>query len=202
MKPITFCILLLSLITLNISAQKFDAYATAGGVVSQIDGDRLGGYNKAGVKVGMGVERQITEKWDMCLEIGYIQNGKGTFNESSNASYKTTLHYLQLPILLQYNAAEKWNLELGLAPAYLISYKFYENGGETKAPYTPYSFDVTTLLGANYILDQTWSINLRFAHSLLPMGDTTPEDVEVPNRWKNPYSKFNRSIALSLVYKI
>lgn len=184
-----------------ISAQTFDGYATAGGVVSQIDGDRLGGYNKIGLTLGLGIKREFSPEWAGRLEIGYIQKGKGTFNESDGSTYKTALHYMEIPVLAQYTLTPQWSIESGLSLAYLLSYKFYDNGSETSTyPYTPHAIDLNWILGGNYNINEQWQLNLQFAHSIIAIADTTPDDVEVTNRWQNPWKKYNRSMSLKLRY--
>lgn len=198
-----FIILILSLHLCGGIAQSFDFYAAAGPVVSQIDGDRIGGYNKAGIMLGMGVKRLVYHKTHLTLEIDYIQKGKGVFNPSDNSSYQTILNYIDLPFLAHYSINERYSIQAGISVAALVSYKFLYNGEENEAPsYTPNNYDIDYVLGASYHLNEQWSVDLRLAQSIFAMGDKIPNDSYSPNIWTNPGAMYNRSLCLALVYNI
>jgi opacity protein-like surface antigen len=186
----------------TVRAQSFDAFVLAGPVVSQVDGDYLGGYNKLGVVGGLGVSYDIKDKLSGILELSYIQKGKGMFNKSDFSSTKTVLNYLQMPLLVTYEVMPKLKVEGGFSIGLLLSYKFIEDGIESSdfAPYTPNAWDVDWLVGARYDFTDVWSLNLRFAYSLFPMGDEIEDDVYSPDVWRNSGAKYNRSIALALMY--
>lgn len=187
---------------MSLSAQSFDLYALAGPVVSQIDGDRIGGYDKFGIVAGVGLSRPYSKHWSGVMELEYISKGKGSYTESTGATNKTALHYIELPILAHYHLDDKFSLESGLSFAALMSYQFYEDGQESSHnPWDPNSFDFEWLFGASYKLNEDLAINLRFSTSITPMGLTS--DIEVvhrPNIFKHPYGMYNRSVAIAFQY--
>lgn len=197
-----FLILITLFISLQLaSAQDFKFFALGGPVVSQIDGDRIGGYDKMGVVAGLGVSHSINTKWNALMELEYISKGKGTYEESTGATYKTALHYLQLPLLAEYNVADHFYIETGLSFAYLMSYQFYENGEPTSGePFQPLNFDLDWLIGGTYEINEDWRVNLRFSYSIIHMNEITETDYYRPNIWKHPLGKYNRSLALALQY--
>lgn len=182
--------LLLLLISLNFAfSQSFDLYLMAGPVVSQVDGDRLGGYNKIGTTAGLGISHAIKPQWKALMELNYIQKGKGTYSAENSSSNKTILNYVELPLITEYQINEIFSLQAGLSGALLMSYKFLEDGGVNNAPiYTPNRFDFDYQLGGCYLLNEQISIVVRLARSIIAMGDSG--------------NKYNRSIALSLRYEI
>lgn len=198
--------IIILLLTLNIGAslaQSFDFYALAGPVVSQIDGDRIGGYNKAGAMFGVGIQQVLSNKTGLTLELDYIQKGKGTFNTTDNSSYKTILHYIDLPVLAHYNINEKYSIQAGISVAALIAYQFLHNDAINEAPsYTPKNYDIDYIIGASYHINTQWRVTLSLAQSIFAMGDKTPNDTYRPNIWTNPGGMYNRSLALALVYSL
>ncbi|MFZ1749084.1 MAG: hypothetical protein WAU01_02785, partial [Saprospiraceae bacterium] len=58
-----------------LQAQHFKATAILGINASQIDGDTLFGYNKAGITAGARLSYQNTGKIDVALEMLYSQRG-------------------------------------------------------------------------------------------------------------------------------
>ena len=192
---------LLSLLALNVSAQSFDLYASAGPVLSQIDGDRIGGYDKMGLVFGLGIEQAVSGPWKGFLELNYIQKGKGVYNESDGSTKRTVLHYVDLPLIAGYQVIDQLVVQAGVSFGVLIDYQFYEDGSiTTHYVYTPNRFDVDYLVGASYILNASWQINLRLASSIFAMGDQSPDDTYRPNIWRNPGGKYNRSLALTFQY--
>jgi len=195
-----FLIICLAGFSLTAMAQNFEFYTLAGPVVSQIDGDRVGGYNKLGAVAGIGVAYPFQEVWYAMMELSYIGKGKGSFNESSLATYKTSLHYIQLPLLISRQVHPQFVVETGLSTGYLLAYEFYEDGSPTNSdPYRPTRFDMDGLLGLSYLLNAHWKLNLRFSYSLFHMNKISG-DYYRSNIWKHPLGKYNRNMALAFQY--
>ncbi|MFB6342826.1 porin family protein [Saccharicrinis sp. FJH2] len=206
-KPL-FIIALLSVITFNTRAQKFEGGLIAGLLASQIDGDFLGGYNKAGVTFGGWVGYPITEDFSMHGELRYIQKGKAKLPvpEEGIISETTRLSYLQLPIMLQYNLQTKWFLEGGFGFGYLFHYSFLEGGTKLNEENYPIQADeffygeLCFLLGAGYHISDKLAVNLRFTNDIFPIADLT--NAVGTNPWINPGSLFNKTLELTLMYSI
>ena len=58
--------------TLNIQAQNFDGGFIIGVSTSQVSGDRLGGFNKAGILVGVFASTSISSIMRLQMEMIYI----------------------------------------------------------------------------------------------------------------------------------
>jgi len=199
MKQVMLVIALLS--AFHISAQSFDFYALAGPAVSQIDGDRVGGYNKLGAIAGIGVAHSVTSDWQALMELEYVSKGKASYAENSGATYTTALHYIQLPILAKYELTHNIHVESGLSLAFLMSYQFYEDNEPISSdPFQPLKFDFDWLLGATYTINEYWKVNLRFAYSILHMNEISDTSYYRPNIWKHPLGKYNRTLTLAMQY--
>ena len=154
----------------------------AGGVIiglsaSQVSGDNLAGYNKAGLLIGAFANRKITKLLTVQMEINYIQKGSNNpnINDLQNSNYNTpdiSLSYVEVPIIFNFQQNENLQLESGIYIANLIDgfYNDYigklDNYGNN--PFTKNDFGV--LIGLNYLLFNQLSLNTRISQSILPIG--------------------------------
>ena len=123
---ILFFFLLLS--QLSYGQRAFDASIVGGITAAQLGGDSLSGFNKLGFVAGLKLSYDIYEKFDVNLDLLYVQKGSraslGFNNSGRNA---TTLNYVELPVYVQIN---DWYMEkedyhkvgafAGLSYSYLI----------------------------------------------------------------------------------
>ena len=63
-------IISLGIITI-LPAQTFKAMVVVGGNLSQIDGDKLGGFNKLGLNTGLRVSADLNDRWSLSTEFLY-----------------------------------------------------------------------------------------------------------------------------------
>ena len=194
-------ILLFYAVSLALNAQSFDAYIMAGPVVSQIDGDRFGGFDKVGYTTGIGASFPIYGLWSMIVELGYIQKGKGSLEYTDDATYKTVLHYMQLPTMLELQIVDKFAIQTGFTFGLLIGHQFHINGSKTDYDFfEPNTFDFDWAFGGTYKATKHIRVNLRFAYSITTICDL-PEGVNAGgNVFQNNYGIYNRSLSLSCMY--
>ena len=147
-------------------AQKFHGGILAGLSTSQVDGDHLSGFNKAGFKGGGLVNRKFGEKIALQFEIEFIQKGSRKPLNDNNEYYLMRLSYIEVPLLFSYYVGKKWNLETGVAFATLLSaYEEDETGEVLNAP----AFNRNDYLicgGANYFFTPQLFFNVRYSYSI------------------------------------
>ena len=102
-------------------AGDFKGGLLAGFCASQMDGDKLAGYDKFGPTLGFFVNRNFKEKWNGQFEIRY--NQKGAASVKNEESYRVRLNYIELPFLASYKITKRIKGEAGLEPSILISSK-------------------------------------------------------------------------------
>lgn len=195
-------------ISFSLMAQKFEGGLIGGIVASQIDGDFLGGYNKVGYTFGGWVAHPLTDDFDIHGELRYIQKGKAKLPvpEEAIISETTRLHYLQLPVMLQYQLQTQWFLEGGLGLGYLFGYNFLEGGTPLNEEDYPiqsdefYYAELCFLLGVGYHISDKLAVNLRFTNDFFPIADLT--DAAGTSPWIDPGSLYNKTLELTLMYKI
>jgi len=182
-------------------AQSFIGGISAGASFSQIDGDKMAGYNKAGLIVGGFVNRQLGEKVSAQLEMLYIGKGskRGANPNKGIFDYRRiSLYYIEVPVVLQF-WYEKLNLTLegGLSYGVLISSGEEDEYGETilVGPFKKNELGLIT--GVSYQLSDAFAVGLRFAYSILPIAS----EIEIINGRKYGGS-YNNLICVKLNYLI
>jgi len=196
-----FCGFLIS----NLQAQNFGGGIILGLSTSQVGGDDLGGFNKAGILAGFFANKSISELLSFQMEMTYIQ--KGSNNPDMN-DYKSknvgkpdiSLNYIEVPILLQYQQNTTLKIEGGIQFANLINGYYNDSYGEiTYSGTTPFiKNDVGLLLGMDYKFSGNLSLNTRISNSILPIGS---EDYNHPGTYNsNRKGKYNSVLSFTLHY--
>lgn len=173
----------------NAIAQQFNGGIIGGLSTSQIDGDTQKGYKKLGFYSGLYVGRDFSKLFGFKIELLYIGKGaKKTINKIEE--FKTSLHYVEMPLLLNIKPVSGFQFNIGLAGAYIANHKLYERGYQIpKDKYDINKFDWGGIITAEYYFSQNLAINVRFEYSLVPMRT-------VPHRW------FNSNFSFGLVYSV
>ena len=105
---------------LSATAQSFRAHAVLGLNATQIDGDRLWGYNQAGILGGMKVALPLSD--GVWLQAGMLYSAKGSRNGEYEPGFTIIrLSYLELPVEIQGRLVNQVYLFGGLSPNYLIN---------------------------------------------------------------------------------
>ena len=167
-------IFLFSLQPAVVSAQNFNAFATAGIVASQVSSDELGGFDKAGFTFGGGVVTPISKKMSLAFEINFIQKGSrkpNKLDQGDPTQYLMRLNYLEVPLMLGYTINDNFTAYLGLSAAYLVS-SLEENENGTIALALPFnSTDFSGVAGVGYYLTENLRADLRGTQSIIPFRD-------------------------------
>lgn len=157
------------------SAQSFKSSAFVGFSMSQISGDNLGGYNKPGIVGGIAIERELSEKWNVEMQMMYIQKGSRKFPDLKNndfTRYILNLNYIEVPLMFKYKF-ERFKIELGLSNGLMYkSYVANETGpypanSDERMPF--HKWELSYNLGVSFPLTKKFEICGRINHSLLPV---------------------------------
>jgi hypothetical protein len=133
--------------------------------------------------INLQIKKEGNKKFDLRIEPGYMMKGGASYFD--DIRYNHLLHYLQLPVLIDYNLNEKLFLSSGLEFAYLLNAKKYYNDDGT--PFNR-SFELSLLLEFGYRLSDKFDLGVRYGHGLTPFNTGTLQD-----DWKfyNHYLSFN-----------
>lgn len=151
---------------------KFHLLISAGGNASQVNGDKLAGFDKFGLSLGAGIRRNISQKAGIQLEFLYSEKGSRDVVSPSNPIPDTLFqfNYIDIPIVYTYNVYPKLNVEIGIF-----------NSIRTKASYSDFvntydreniirSTDHGVLGGVNYQLFENLSVNARVSQSIFDIN--------------------------------
>ncbi|MEE2953742.1 MAG: porin family protein [Bacteroidota bacterium] len=204
MKNISTLIIILSIALIS-NAQEFKGGIIVGLSTSQLSGDHLEGFNKAGLIFGGFTSRSFSEKISGKMELLYIQ--KGSKNPEANDYNSTILHeyyldYIEVPVILQYQIQEQTLIETGLQIGVLIKSKEQDvNGNEMKHWKDFNKTDFSICLGLNYSLNSNWSLNSRYSNTILfsPVRGHQASDSQGYKKWYNK-GQYNSVLSFALQY--
>jgi hypothetical protein len=197
-----FKILVISFITafaFSAIGQDFNGGVLGGINATQVFGDQWSGPNKAGLYVGAFVNRYFSKRSSIQLELDYIQKGSSKNPDPSTGDYdeyKLKLNYIELPVLYKYDFAPRGTLETGLSLGVLIKQDEYAYPPPTSGKEFN-TIDFSFNLGAYYSFAEYWRINIRLAHSIIPIRPHASGQTYRLNK-----GQYNQSIAFILHYVI
>ncbi|MEN0005952.1 MAG: outer membrane beta-barrel protein [Bacteroidota bacterium] len=150
--------------------QRFRASIMAGGNLSQIDGDRLQGYNRIGLNVGAKVAAMLTDtgRWQLSLEINYSQRGSSsTPTDDPNSIYESIrLNTVEVPVMVHF---KDWRFLFSGGFIYnrLINFTTIDRTGLDITDGQTYSPDIFSFaLGATFFFTENIGLNIRWSRSM------------------------------------
>ena len=194
-------------LSLSIKAQNFGGGLILGFSTSQVGGDNLAGFNKAGLLIGTYGNKSISELLSFQMEMTFIQKGSSNpkMNDSEHSNYlkeDISSSYIEVPLLLQYHQSNKLKIEGGVQLAYLINGYYNDINGEIPT-YSVNPFrknDFGLLLGIDYKYSKNISLNTRLSNSILPIGT---EDYDLVNSYNSSRKgKYNSVLSFAIHYNL
>lgn len=155
-----------------VSGQGFSGQVFSGLTFAQLEGDNLAGFSKFGIHGGVQVSYNLTEKFDLGIEMSYSEKGsrEGYYNAPQHKNI-TTLQYFELPVIA---SIKDWYIEdddyykikghLGVSYGYLFA---AESENELFLDGVP-SFkesDIGFLCGATFMINRRLGITARYQRS-------------------------------------
>jgi hypothetical protein len=198
-------LILCGFLTLNLQAQNFGGGIILGLSTSQVDGDNLGGFYKAGGVFGVFANTSISQLLSFQMEIAFIQKGSNNpkMNDSTHPDFgiqDISSSYIEIPLLLQYHQSNKLKIETGWLSAYLIDGYYNDNLGrmdyDNASPFIKY--DHGLILGIDYTFSEKLSLNTRLSRSILPIGVEDYDGKDLYNSSRK--GKYNSVLSFSIHY--
>ena len=187
----------------RVEAQEpFEAGISVGALSTQVDGDGYGGYNKSGIQAGVWVSRKFSDNFSFIIEMTYRPKGsKSTFKARIEDLdyYKLALHYIDLPITLQYKN-KHYLFDFSLGAAYLAkeSEEGYYGGSIARSESPGFNkFDIITGVGLGIQINENWSAIARFTYTV----------IDAAKNYRSPIRpefnlQFNNALSVALYRKI
>ena len=169
---IVFTFLSFFLFCHTVSAQNIRNAIVIGASASQIDGDRISGFNKAGLVFGGSSNFKITDKFSFQPEILWLQKGSKTTNKDSlEAYFKWRLNYVSVPVLLNYKIQPRFTLQTGVTADFLLDAKVDAGSGFIDRTDELQRFDLNYTGGIEYRIGDNFAANARYQYSFFWLDD-------------------------------
>ena len=171
---------------------RFKGSLLAGLNLSQIDGDRLAGFNQPGAAAGIQVNTIFSTRWEMSMALQFAQQGaRRNLNDDPAAAYaRIRLNRVEVPVMLQFN---EWKFQVGAGLSYsrLIRQRVLDSLEEDVSDQIGFRPDgLSYLFGGTFFFKPDTGFHIQWQKglwSLLPAGSAQ-------NRW------ISRNISLSWVH--
>ena len=167
-------------------AEQHIKWGAIGGInLSKVDGDGHHGYHALGGTAGLwGIYAFSRSNWNLRLELRYAGKGsryteKIQGNETREfTSYSFTLHYIELPICVEYVFLERFSVGIGLECGYLISWKERNAFGALDKSFrlAPKRYEIAAIAALEWRFLPRWAARGGFSYSVLPIRGT-PDDI-------------------------
>lgn len=182
-------------------AQRFDAGLIAGFNGTQVEGDALKGYHKAGVLAGIFVQTDVAPAIVAGFEIKYSQKGARRQydpKQPETDKYVMRLGYIDIPLFMGFRANDRSMIIAGISPGILIHSKEINTDGEVPEQDRQEfnSFDLQPFVGFQFDFLERASVDLRFALSVIPCSDKSETNYYFHN------GLFNNVISLAFYYNL
>ena len=157
--------------SISIQAQNFGGGLILGLSTSQVSGDYLGGFNKAGLLVGGFIDLQLSKTLKGQMEMTFIQKGSNNPNMNENTYSDISLSYVEIPLLLKYQQSSTIAIEGGIETAFLISASDNDIYGQISASSTREfnTTDISIFIGMDYSINPRLILNSRISNSIIPI---------------------------------
>jgi hypothetical protein len=188
-------IILIVLLPVTVYSQRFSGGIVAGFNASQIDGDFMYGYNKAGLMGGAFVFTDFTDKWKGQMEIRYSSKGSATPKDYSTIE-KNLLRYIEIPLIIEFKLFQKVQLQAGASIGYLFYAKQDIGYGYEKYREKLNPTETAICFGLNASFLDPINFNIRYSYSLFPVFENYVGQSYGTGAW------FNNVITFGVYYRI
>ncbi|MEM1325505.1 MAG: porin family protein [Bacteroidota bacterium] len=182
-----FCCLTFLAAAQQETQSRFEGAILGGFNVTQIDGDRLFGFNKYGLNGGLQVATILSERWQVSLEFSYSQRGSRRVRGDDPLSEfeNIQLNYVEVPVMLRF-LDWKLHFNAGLSYNRLINFEVLDRMEEDITAAQNYRLNnAAVVLGATYFINEHWGIDGRWSTTLLDLQIDNPTLVSWREKWLN-----------------
>ena len=180
-------------------SQNFKGGVIAGVSTSQVSGDALGGFHKAGLYLGGFTQLPISPISNIKMEMNYIPKGSNNPKMFENNIPDISTSYIEVPISVNYFQNEITSFEVGIQTAFLLN--FSDNNGYGPIPNDQSiafnKVDLGAFIGMNYHLTDNILLNSRISNSILPVRPHASGAIYRLNR-----GQYNSVLSFTLHYII
>jgi Outer membrane protein beta-barrel domain len=187
MKNILFLLLFISTFQISKSQdRKFHLLLSVGANASQVNGDKLAGFDKFGLNIGAGVRRSFGQKSAWQLEFLYSEKGSKDVVSTNNPVPDTLFqfNYIDVPLVYSYNFYPKLRGEIGIFNSVRLSATYSDFVIDYDRSSIIRSSDHGLLAGVQYQFGEHLGANLRISQSIFDINASI-------ERYYNLYTSFS-----------
>jgi hypothetical protein len=202
-------------------SQRFLGALAVGMNLTQVDGDEVYGFKKAGLNIGPSVILPLgkNKKWSVTMELLFSQQGsrqkstyaaKDTIADSTYAGYydgyRLSLNYLQVPVIVHFTDKRIIAGGIGFSYSRLVGVTEYEDYNDNRGfvrtattlsgPYLKSDFQVLGDVRLR-IWHKLW-LNVRYSYSMFPIRTRDFYNPLTKDSWTR--KQYNNVISIRLVY--
>jgi len=170
MRGLVFLFLVLPFFSL---AQGFGGGLFAGISTSQVSGDGIGGFNKAGAWAGGFTDYRFTPRSTLQLELTFIQKGSRQAPTAKNNNILILYNHnmLEIPVMYRWYGIKNMSIELGTQVGILLSsLDRVTNSVESRNSSVYHRAEWSGAAGLSYyFLKGKIEVNVRYSNSILSM---------------------------------
>ena len=178
-------------------SQNFKGGVIAGVSTSQVSGDALGGFHKAGLYLGVFTELPLSPISNIKMEMNYIQKGSNNPKMFENNMPDISTSYIEVPISVNYYQNEITCFEIGIQTAFLLNFSDNDLYGPIPNDQSIAfnKVDLGAFIGMNYHLTDNILLNSRISNSILPVRPHASGAIYQLNR-----GQYNSVLSFTLHY--
>ena len=180
-------------------SQNFKGGVIAGVSTSQVSGDALGGFHKAGLYLGVFTELPLSPISNIKMEMNYIQKGSNNPKISENFAPDISTSYIEVPISINYYQNEIMCFEIGIQTAFLLNFSDNDLYGPIPNDQSIAfnKVDLGAFIGMSHHLTDKILLNSRISNSILPVRPHASGAIYQLNR-----GQYNSVLSFTLHYII
>lgn len=158
----------------NAQNKSFELLLIAGANASQVNGDKLAGFDKFGLNVGAGIKRKIRERSAWQIEFLYSEKGSKDVVSNVNPVPDTLFqfNYVDIPIIFSYEVYNKLNVEAGIFNSVRVKALYSDFINDFDRSSVIRKTDHGLCLGLNYQLFNNFEVNARVSQSVFDINAT------------------------------
>jgi hypothetical protein len=179
-------------------AQQFRAEVYVGVAGTQISGDNLSGFNRAGLMAGAGIRSLIQKSWSIGFRAGVFQKGSQSRlknDGTDSAYYRLRINYLEFPLTIRYAFRPAFYAELGPSMGVYLNSREEDTNGELPETRPFYTYDFSAVGTLGYVLGKRTDLQFSYWQSLAPVRPHESGAVFRLNR-----GQYSSSISFTLLY--
>ena len=151
-------------------SQEFKAGILSGVLATQVDGDNMSGFYKAGYSGGIFVYRDFAKLSRFQAEILYSMKGSRTSPKNTSPDFwQVSISHIDISVNYIYKLFETLHFRIGLTPSVLLTSKEVSPTGIEQNPNEAPAFrkfDLVGLIGTTYYFSDKFSLTWSYNYSM------------------------------------